>query len=334
MNPILGAATTLRSVQHVTPASSDDSRADAGTDVSSGIRAGFVAYVVWGLLTIYWKQLGDFNALELIGWRIITASIVMIVVISVRRRWAAIRAVFADRRLTMRIAAAAALLTGNWTAYVYAVVHDRVIETALGYFIAPLGTMALGIIVLKERPTVGQKAAMALAVVAVVVLTVSYGRPPYMAFIIAVSWSFYGLLKRQVPLAAAESLAAETFVLLLPALVVAGFMAGRGGSIPRSADLGEFALVSSAGIATVVPLTLFAFAALRVPFTILGPLNYLVPTINFLLGWVLYDEDMPWSRLLGFSLVWVALAVVTVDRLRRTVSARREVVALRPATPD
>ena len=334
MNPILRAAPTLRSVPDVTPASSDNSRPDANADVSSGIKAGFVAYVVWGLLTIYWKQLGAFNAVELIGWRIITAGMVMILVISVRRRWAAIRAVFADRRLTMRIAAAAALLTGNWTAYVYAVVHDRVIETALGYFMAPLGTMALGIIFLKERPTLGQKAAMALAVVAVAVLAVSYGRPPYMAFIIAVSWSFYGLLKRQVPLSAVDSLAAETFVLLIPAMVVAGVMAGRNGSIPRSADVGELALVSFAGIATVVPLTLFAFAALRVPFTILGPLTYLVPTINFLLGWLFYDEDMPWSRLLGFGFVWLALAVVTFDRLRTTVSARRKVPELRPATPD
>jgi len=313
---------------------SDEPGAGPSSDVTRGIRAGVIAYTFWGLLTIYWKELGDFNAFELIGWRVISASVVMIVVISVRGRWATIRAAFADRRLSMRIAAAATLLTGNWTAYVYAVVHDRVIETALGYFIAPLGTMALGIIVLKERPTVGQKVAMALAAVAVVVLTVSYGRPPYMAFVIAVSWSFYGLLKRQVPLPAVESLAAETFVLLVPAIVVAAVMARRSGSIPRTADLGEFTLVSLAGFATVVPLTLFAFAAPRVPFTILGPLTYLVPTINFLLGWVFYDEDMPWSRLLGFAIVWAALVVVTIDRLRSTVRARRDLAVLRPATPD
>ena len=303
-------------------------------EVTRGIRAAVVAYTIWGLLTIYWKQLGDFNALELIGWRIVTASIVMIVVISIRRRWATIRAVFADGRLMLRIAAAAALLTANWSAYVYAVLHDRVIETALGYFMAPLGTMALGILVLKERPSTAQRAAMALAGVAVVVLTISYGRPPFSALIIAITWSLYGLLKRQVPLSAVESLAAETFVLLVPAIVVAAVMAGRSGSIPRTADLGEFALVSLAGFATVVPLTLFAFAAPRVPFTILGPLNYLVPTINFLLGWLFYDEDMPWSRLVGFGVVWAALAVITFDRVRSTVNTRRGLAAMQPVTPD
>ena len=213
-------------------------------------------------------------------------------------------------------------------------VHDRIIETALGYFMAPLGTMTLGILVLKERPTQAQKSAMGLAAVAVVILTISYGRPPYAALTIAVTWSLYGLLKRQVPLAAVESLAAETFVLFIPALVAVGVMAGRSGSIPRTADASELTLVSLAGVATVVPLVMFAFAATRVPFTILGPLNYLVPTINFLLGWILYDEALPVSRVVGFAVVWVALLVVTVDRLRSTVVDRRDVARLRAATPD
>jgi chloramphenicol-sensitive protein RarD len=303
-------------------------------EVARGIRAGFIAYTVWGLLTIYWKQLRDFEPFELIGWRIATSSVIMIGVLTVRRRWPAVRAAFADRRLIGRITLAALLLTANWTAYVYAVVHERVIETALGYFMAPLGTMTLGVIVLKERPTQAQKVAMGLAAVAVVILTISYGRLPYAALTIAVTWSLYGLLKRQVPLAAVESLAAETFVLLIPALVAVAAMAGRSGSIPRTADATELTLVSLAGVATVVPLVMFAFAASRVPFTILGPLNYLVPTINFLLGWILYDEELPASRVVGFAVVWVALVVVTVDRLRSTVVDRRDVARLRAATPD
>ena len=303
-------------------------------EVARGIRAGFVAYAIWGLLTIYWKQLNDFEPFELIGWRIATSGVVMIGVLTIRRRWPAMRAAFGDRRLIGRITVAALLLTANWIAYVYAVVHDRVIETALGYFMAPLGTMALGIVVLKERPTQAQKVAMGLAAVAVVILTVSYGRPPYAALTIAVTWSLYGLLKRQVPLSAIESLAAETFVLFIPALVAVGILAGRSGSVPRTADATELTLVSLAGVATVVPLVMFAFAATRVPFTILGPLNYLVPTINFLLGWIVYDEELPVSRVVGFAVVWVALAVVTADRLRTTVVDRRDVARLRAATPD
>ena len=303
-------------------------------EVSKGIRAAVVAYAIWGLLTIYWKQLADFNAFELVAWRIISAGVVMVVVITFRRRWPAIRAAFSDRRLTMRIAAASALLTANWMSYVYAVVHDRVIETALGYFMAPLGTMVLGIVVLKEQPSPAQKVAMALAALSVVVLTVSYGRPPIVALVIALSWSFYVLLKRQVPLSAVESLAAETFVLLVPASVVAVAMAGRLGSIPHTADAGELALVSLAGVATAVPLVLFAFAAPRVPFTVLGPLNYLVPTINFLLGSVFYDEDLPWSRLIGFGFVWIALVVVTVDRLRASAGERRHLAGRPAVTAD
>ena len=188
-------------------------------DLARGIRAGLAAYVIWGLLTIYWKQLNGFNAFELIGWRIASASLVMAVVVSVRGRWPAIRAVFADRAQLARIAIAAALLTANWTAYVYAVVHERVIETALGYFMAPLGTMVLGITVLKEVPTAAQKVALVLATAAVIELTVSYGRPPVAALVMAVSWSVYGLLKRRVPLPATDSFAAESFVLVVPAAV-------------------------------------------------------------------------------------------------------------------
>lgn len=303
-------------------------------EVARGIRAGIVAYGVWGLLTIYWKQLTAFEPFELIGWRIASSGIIMVGVLTVRRRWPAMRAAFADPRLIGRITLAAVLLTTNWTAYVYAVVNDRVIETALGYFMAPLGTMALGILVLKERPSAAQKAAAALAVVAVVVLTMSYGRLPWVALTIAVTWSLYGLLKRQVPLTAIDSLAAETLVLVVPALIAIGIMSGRSGSIPDTADAADLTLVSLAGVATVVPLVLFAFAAARVPFTILGPLNYLVPTINFLLGWIIYDEDLPWSRVVGFAFVWAALVIVTVDRLRTTVGERRDLARLRAATPD
>ena len=297
--------------------------APAGSnDLGRGIRAGLAAYLLWGLLTIYWKQLTGFNALELIGWRIVSASLVMAVVVSVRGRWPAIRAVFADRALLARIAIAAALLTANWTAYVYAVVHERVIETALGYFMAPIGTMVLGITVLKERPSAAQKVALVLASTAVIELTVSYGRPPVAALVMAVSWSVYGLLKRRVPLPAIESFAAESFVLVVPAAIVIGVAAGLSGSVPRSGDAADLALVSLSGVATALPLTLFAFSAARVPLTLLGPLQYLVPTITFLLGWVLYGEDLPWSRLVGFGLVWAALLIVTVDRVHSTVAGR------------
>lgn len=285
-------------------------------ELSKGVRAGVVAYLLWGLLTIYWKQLSDLDAFELVGWRIAMAAVVMAFVVTVRRRWPVLRAAWADRRLTLRVGLAAVLLTINWTTYVWAVSDERILETALGYFLAPLGTMAIGVFVLGERLTPLKQVAVGFAIAAVVVVTVSYGRIPWVALLIAVSWSIYGLTKRQVPLTAIESLAGETFVLLPLALAVIGWGATQPDGVPSSASIAEGVLVAGTGIATAVPLLLFAIAAQRVPFTLLGPLNYLVPLINFLLGWLAYGEDLPPSRFVGFSLVWLALVAVTVDTVR------------------
>ena len=285
-------------------------------ELTVGLRAAIAAFSVWGLLTIYWKSLTGFDPFELIGWRIALATVVMAIVITVRARWGVMAAAFRDRVVLLRLTVAAVLLTANWTAYVWAVVNGRILETALGYFLAPLFTMLLGVIVLGEHASRLQRLALVLAGVAVVVLTISFGRLPVVAMIISVTWAVYGLLKRQIPLGAVESLAGETFVLAVPAAVVVAVFAGRADSIPATATGIDWILVSLTGVVTAVPLLLFAVAAQRVPFTLLGALQYLVPTINLLLGWVIYGEPMPADRLVGFVLVWLALAAVTYDRLR------------------
>jgi chloramphenicol-sensitive protein RarD len=291
-------------------------RGDAHDD-PRGVAAGLLAYVIWGLLTLFWRQLHRFNAFELIGWRVLSSVVVISVLLSVTGRWMNLRPVLASPRLLLYVAAAAALLTANWTSYVYAVVHDNVLETALGYFVAPLGTMAVGVYVLGERLHAAQRVAIALAVAAVVVLTWSYGRVPWLALIIAVSWTTYGYMKKQVPLGPVESMGAETFVLAVPAAVLVAVIAPHAWSIPQSASGGRLTLVALTGIATIVPLTLFAVAAQRIRLTILGPMQYLVPIANFLFGWLLFDEGMPPSRVAGFALVWVALCILTVDSARR-----------------
>ncbi len=296
----------------------------------AGIIAGLVAYVVWGLLTIYWKQLHRFDAFELIGWRIVCAALIMAFVLTATRRWSHLAVLRHNRGLLGRVAAAAVLLTVNWTSYVWAVVHEHVLETALGYFIAPIGTVMVGVLVLHEPFRAAQRVALAFAVAAVVVLTVSYGRVPWLALAIAISWTTYGYLKKQVPLSPLESMAAEAFILFLPAIAVAAILAGRAGSIPHSASSKELVFALLTGLATVGPLTLFAYAAHRVPLGILGPMQYIVPTMNFLIGWLLYDESLPAVRVLGFALVWIGLAVVTVDSARRIRAARVPDVALIP----
>jgi chloramphenicol-sensitive protein RarD len=293
-----------------------------GVSVTRGVQVGVAAYLIWGLLTIYWKQLTAFEAAELIGWRMLFAAVVMGVIVTVRGTWSKIYAAFRDARTLMRLVLAALLLTANWGSYVWAVVNDRVIETALGYFMAPLATMAIGVFVLRETPSLAQRVAFGLASVAVVVLTLSYGRPPWVAIILAGTWSFYGLTKRRISLDAVDSLAGETFVLLAPAIVLLFAISGRGTSAVSSADGGDWMFIAGTGIITAVPLMLFASAAKAIPFTLLGPLNLIVPVINFGLGWLFYDESMPADRIVGFSFVWVALLVVMWDRVDAAKQAR------------
>jgi chloramphenicol-sensitive protein RarD len=283
--------------------------------VQRGVQLGVTAYVLWGFLTIYWKQLAAFDAFELIAWRMACAGVVMAVIVTARSTWPNIVAALRHGPTARRLVMASVLLTLNWGSYVWAVTNDRVIETALGYFIAPLATMAIGVFVLNEEPTTAQRAAFGLAAIAVVILTFSSGRPPWIALLIAGSWSLYGLAKRRVPLGAVDSLAGETFVLFVPALAAVVAFSMRADSVVQSADAVDWVLVLGTGVVTAVPLMLFAAAAQSIPFTLLGPLNLLVPVINFGLGWLLYDEEVPPDRLIGFAFVWAALAVVMWDRI-------------------
>ncbi len=246
----------------------------------NGVQLAIAAYLLWGALTVYWKQLKAFDAIEVIAWRMLCAGVVMAVIVTVRGSWATIGRAMGSWNGFGRLALAAALLSANWGSYVWAVGHDRVIETALGYFLAPLLTMLLGIVVYHEEPSTAQRFAFGAAAVAVLVLTVSYGRPPWVALVIAATWSVYGLVKRQSPLGAVDSLAGETFVSFVPAVVIAIVLAGGGDSIPTAAGTRDWLFVLGTGIVTAVPLMLFAGAAQSVPFTLLGPLNLIVPVIN------------------------------------------------------
>src|SRR4029079_9159481 len=240
--------------------------------------------------------------------------------LSVRREWPPLRAALGSPALCLRIALAAVLITVNWTSYVWAVVHDHVIETALGYFMGPLGYILIGVVVFREHLRTAQRVAVGLAVIAVAVLTWSYGRAPVLALLIMASSSLYRLRKRQVPLSGMQSLGGETFVLLVPAIAVIALRWPAADSVASSATTWQVVLIALSGVATAVPLLLFAFAAKRVRFTLLGPLNYIVPTINFLLGVFVYHEAVDATRLAGFGLVWAGLALVTIDNV---VVARR-----------
>jgi chloramphenicol-sensitive protein RarD len=300
---------------------------DESRKVAHGVQVGLLAYLLWGFLTIYWKQLSAFGALELIGWRMVGAAAVMVGITTVRGTWPSIVSAFRDRVVLRRLIVAALLLSTNWGCYVWAITNDRVIETALGYFMAPLATMAIGVFVLNEQPTRAQRFAFGSAAIAVVVLTVSYGRPPWIALALAASWSLYGLSKRRIDLGPIDSLTGETLVTVIPAVALLVVLSGNPDSVVQSAGPADWMFVLGTGVVTAVPLMLFAYAAKTVPFTLLGPLNLLVPVINFGLGWLLYDEPMPLDRMAGFAFVWIALIIVMSDRIRTTRRAGVAVVA-------
>ncbi len=284
-------------------------------DSRRGLLLGASAYTLWGVFPLYWTVLEPAGAVELLAHRIVWSVLTMVLVLVLWRRVDAFRALLRDRRKVLLLAAAAVVITINWGGYIWGVNNDRVVETSLGYFINPLVTVLMGVLVLGERLRRLQWVAMGVALVAVVLLAVDYGRPPWVALVLAFSFGTYGLLKKQAAVEAVESITLETLVMAPVALAYVAFLAETGRSNFGSHGLGHALLITTTGIITAVPLMLFGAAAIRVSMVSLGLLQYLAPTIQFVLGLVVFHEDMPASRWIGFSLVWVALVVFTVEAL-------------------
>jgi chloramphenicol-sensitive protein RarD len=284
-------------------------------DERRGFLTGNLAYVLWGLLTLYWHELTGLDAFGLIAWRIVWSVVVLAVLLSITRRWATVGPLLRGRR-ARNVGLSSIALAANWTTYVWCVTHGRVIETALGYFLAPIGLVLAGVLLFHERLRRAQVFALLLCGVAVVVLAVGYGSPPWFALLIMVSWTAYGVLKKREGLPPLEGLAAETMILAPVAIaVLVALQVGGSGSL-AGATTEQLVLVPLTGIATTTPLLLFAYAARRVPLVSLGWMQYWVPSINLVLGVAVYGESMPGYRIAGFGLVWIALALITLDGLR------------------
>ena len=275
---------------------------------------------MWGGFTAYWKLLSGFAPAELIGWRVGSAVAVLWLSVVLRQRVRSVVTAVTNPSVRRHLLAAAALLVVNWSTYVAAVTSGRVIETALGYFLAPLLTMGFGVGLLGERLTRVRAVAIGLVGCAIVILSISYGRLPWVAILLAGSWALYGLVKHKVGLGPVDSLTGEVTLLAPLAAIVIVVSLLREGGVSDSAIGLDWLLLAGTGLVTAAPLLLFAHAAPRVPFTLLGPIGWMVPIINLALGWAVYGEDMPQVRLIGFALVWVALIAVAVE----TVTSRQE----------
>jgi chloramphenicol-sensitive protein RarD len=295
----------------------------------TGIIAGLSAYLLWGVFPLYFPLLEPAGGLEIVAHRVLWSLLSIAVLITVVRRWAAVRAVVADRRALGVLAVAAVLVAANWTIFVVAVNSGHVVETSLGYFINPLVSVLLGVAVFRERLRPLQWAAVAIAAVAVLVLTVDYGRPPWIALSLALSFGGYGLMKKLVRVDAAPGLFVETALVAVPAVVFLAVLQVQGQGSFTAHGPGHALMLVSSGTATAIPLLLFAAATRRIPLSTVGLLQYVTPLMQLAIGVFVDHEPMPPARLAGFAVVWVALGVFTVDSLRTARGgARRRAAAL------
>jgi chloramphenicol-sensitive protein RarD len=297
-----------------------------------GVLYGVGAYGLWGVFPLYFRLLERSGALEVVVHRVLWSLVVCLAVVAATRGWHDLRSTLAEPRRVAALGVGATLLALNWGVYVYAVNSGQVVEASLGYFINPLVTVLLGVLVLRERLRPWQWAAVGIGAAAVAVLTVAHGRPPLIALTLALSFGLYGLIKNRVGagVGAVASLTTETVVLALPAGIVLTWLEGTGNGHFTQNPPWQGLLLASVGVATVVPLLFFAASARRVPLSTLGLLQYLTPILQLMCGVLLLGEHMPAARWAGFALVWVALVVLTVDMLR-TASRRR--VEARTAEP-
>ncbi|MFI6662368.1 EamA family transporter RarD [Streptomyces sp. NPDC050523] len=286
----------------------------------TGLLNGIAAYGMWGLVPLFWPLLKPAGAVEILAHRMAWSLAFVAVALVVTRRWAWAGELLRQPRRLGLVAVAAAVITVNWGVYIWSVNSGHVVEASLGYFINPLVTIAMGVLLLKERLRPVQWVAVATGFAAVVVLTVGYGQLPWISLTLAFSFATYGLVKKKVALGGMESLAAETAIQFVPAVGYLLWLSSQGRSTFATQGVGHGALLAATGVVTALPLVCFGAAAIRVPLSTLGLLQYLAPVFQFLLGILYFHEAMPVERWAGFGLVWVALCLLSFDAWR---AARR-----------
>jgi chloramphenicol-sensitive protein RarD len=279
-----------------------------------GVALGVGAYALWGVVPLFWPLLEPSAPVEVLAHRVLWTAVLMAVVLAVVGGWGLLRSL--PPRGWAMITAAAALIAGNWGLFIYAVSVGHVVEVALGYYIGPLVSVLLGVLVLRERLRAVQSVALGIATVAVLVIAIGDGRVPWLGLGLAFSFSLYGLIKKTVSVPSTASLTAEGVVLapVAAAYLVALHLAGAGTAFVYG--VGHAALLLAAAPVTAVPLLLYGASARRIPLSTLGVLQYLGPSLQFVIGVTVFDEVMPTERWVGFGLVWLALVIFTLDLVR------------------
>lgn len=287
------------------------------SNFATGVFFGVSAYTLWGLLPLYWQFLDGVPATEILVHRGLWALLICLGFLLIARKISVFWGLLRDLRMLSILAFASLLLTSNWGVYIWSVTVDRVVESALGYYITPLMSVTFGVIILKEKITKAQRVAITLAAVGVAILTIGYGELPWIALALAVSWGGYSLIKKQLKLGALESLSIETMIALIPSTGYIIFLA-REGSAEFGTSISTSLLLVGGGLATVVPLLFFNGATNRLPLVTVGLLQYLTPTIMFFIGIGINHEDLNRVKLMGFIMIWLALFVFGRDLVRST----------------
>jgi chloramphenicol-sensitive protein RarD len=278
----------------------------------TGIAYGVGAYVIWGLLPIYWRWLERASSFEILGHRAIWSLVVCLLFLAFQKQLKSTFKLVKDLRTFSLLALTSLLLSANWGIYIWAVSVDRVVEAALGYYITPLVAVSFGVFALKEKLHKLQLISVLLATIGVLILTFTYGRLPLIAIGLAVSWGSYSLIKKQLNAGALETLSIETIIAFIPSFFYVSYLLNNN-EAEFGQDWGFSIALASAGLVTVIPLLLFNAATTRLPLTITGLLQYITPSIMFLIGIVVFQEPLQLTKLIGFIFIWIALVILGRD---------------------
>lgn len=295
---------------------------DANRDAVRGFWAAVSAFTIWGLLPLYLKLLTGISAIQITAHRLVWGCLFTTAWIVLSGQWSTIRSALANPRSRMYLCASSLLISCNWIIYAWAITNGHVIESSLGYFINPLLNILLGVFVLSERLNKAQWIAVAVAATGVIYLTVTAGRPPWIALGLAATFGFYGLLRKLVTVDALPGLTTETLLAVPFAVMFLLWCESNGTGVLGHVSILQHAVLVLSGPISAIPLVLFAYGARRIPYSTVGILQYIGPTLQFLCGLVLFHEPFGGTRAIGFVLIWTALAIYATDGIRRSRTSR------------
>lgn len=296
------------------------------SESTKGLIYAFSAYIIWGIVPLYWPKLQPAGAVEILSHRVIWSLLVLVLFLAFKKRIKQAFSIFKDPKKLGLLSLASVMIAVNWGLFIWASVSGRILDSSLGYYINPLFSIGLGVILLKEKLRKLQWLSIVIANVAILWLTVTLGSPPYVALSLASTFALYGYLKKKANVEAIDSLTIETVILAPLALGYLYYLWLNGQNTFGAHGPSHALWLASAGIITAIPLAMFGAAAIRIPLSTLGFIQYVGPTLQYLIGLYMFNEPMPQERFIGFVLTWIAIAIISFDALRHRSRVTKEYV--------